>query len=65
MRVMTKMRSLMEGSLAKPSVLRPHIATAWLPAASCSSLAADTMVVFWSGPTSSPRILQGVARGGT
>ncbi len=25
----------MDGSLAKPSVLRPHIATAWLLAASC------------------------------
>ena len=30
-----KPRTFMVGSLAKPSVLRPHIATAWFPAASC------------------------------
>ena len=48
----------MAGSEAKPSVLRPHIATAWLPAVSCRMLATDTMVVRWSGPTSLPRILQ-------
>jgi hypothetical protein len=39
-------------------VLRPHIATAWLPAASWSSVAMEIMLVFWSGPTSLPRILQ-------
>ena len=48
----------MAGSEAKPSVLRPHIATAWLPAVSCRMFATDTMVVRWSGPTSLPRILR-------
>lgn len=32
--------TFMDGSLAKPSVLRPHIATAWLLAHSCKQRSA-------------------------
>ena len=33
--------TFMDGSLAKPSVLRPHIATAWLLAHSCGQHSTD------------------------
>lgn len=42
-----------------PAHLRPHMATAWLLAASCSSCAIVIMLLCWSGPTSLPRILRG------